>query len=340
MAETDEQQNQDGSPTYRMVGTNPTAASNGTDASATTYITRTVYDTDTGRTLEYVQYEDVKKLLEDAIAKEEKTDKVKLDESFLKDIEYHIDKKDRDITVQLQLLSEQDTRYENFLGKMEMHYTFASSYEDSTSFAIKTGRESSVSIGGTIGARHGWNKGEEKGKGHAKMKNLTINGVVAPGECVTVKEVVHNVIKTAICDVELKISEDAQVPFTSTKKEWYKWYVATNKTRTTAIKRLLTDEFRNNKCVRVWNGKVEFHVRNEFEIEATEHTLEVYAHESEKTRAKRLKLAYENSCNKYASNVHTMAKTTSVLIQATRIVRKYLTIVVEYIKESFVGTAV
>ena len=135
-----------------------------------------------------------------------------------------------------------------------MHFTFASSYEDTIVLSLKTGQNSTVTIGSSIGlnastpiigadigktksAQHGWNKGEEKGKGHAKRKNLTIDGEVAPGECVTVKEVVHNVGKMAVCNVKLKISEDAQLPFTGRKKEWY-WLVATNKQRAIEMKRM------------------------------------------------------------------------------------------------------
>ena len=81
----------------------------------------TVYDTDTCRTLEYVPYNDVKKLLEDAITEEEEMEKTTLAESFLRDFDYNIDRKDRDSTMELKLLSERNTRYENF-GKKEMHY--------------------------------------------------------------------------------------------------------------------------------------------------------------------------------------------------------------------------
>ena len=347
MAETDEFKNEDSSPKSRMVGakpTNPTAASDNPLPVTTTYKTQKIYDTGTCRTLEFVQYKDVKKLLEDTIAKEERMDNVKLDERFLREIDYDITSKVREHTVQLQLQSEQNTRYENFHGKTDMKYTFARSYEDSTSLAIITGKKTSVTIGGDIGAQHSWNKGEEKGKGHAEKKDLTINGVVTPGECVTVKEVVHNAIKTAVCDVVLKIPKNVKVPFTGRKKEkeerfnwWYTCtYPTTNKT---TMKRLLTDEFRNNKCVRVWNGKVEFRVRNEFIIEATEHTLEVHTHESETKRVKRVKLAYENGCHKYANDIQKMAEITTVQTQAAGVVRTFLTSILEYIKERFTGTA-
>ena len=154
----------------------------------------TVYDTDTSRTLEYVPYKDVKKLLEDAITEEEEMEDVKLGESFLRDFDYNIDRKDRDSTTELKLLSERNTRYENF-GKKEMHYTFTSSHEDSQSLALMTESGSSIRIGGNadakfmsggvggdVGYEHSSKKGKTTGEGHAEKKDLTINGVVDPGE--------------------------------------------------------------------------------------------------------------------------------------------------------------
>ena len=81
---------------------------------------------------------------------------------------------------------------------------------------------------------------------------------------------------------------------------------------------------------------MELHVRNEFEIETKEHTLEVYAHESDKTRALRRKLAYENSSNKYIPTDREIANITAVQIQATTYVMTYLkNIIMEYIRGYF-----
>ena len=243
----------------------PTAVSEGTDV---TYKTARSTDSDTGKKLEFVDYEDVKKLLEDAIAKEERMDNVKLDKSFVNRID-RFTSKDRDSTLQLQLLSEQETRYENVHGETNMTYTFARSYENMISVSITTGKGIKVKLnaataakfmgGVTADAEYGKKKSEEKTKGQAKKKHLTISGVVAPGKCVTVKEVAHNVIKTAICDFELIIPEDAQVPFTGRKEEWFNWWYETPN-KTTPMKKLLTDDLRNNKCVRILEGNVEFHI--------------------------------------------------------------------------------
>ena len=142
------------------------------------------------------------------------------------------------------------------------------------------------------------------GEGHAEKKDLTITGEVAPGECVTVKQVVHNVLKTVVCDVELKISEDAHVPFIGKKK---KGRNKKEKPRTTVMKRLLSDKFLKNKCVRVWKGRVEFHVRNKFEIESRERTLEVHTHESNKPRQERVALAHQKGCHNYANDMQMMS---------------------------------
>ena len=75
MAETDKLLNEDSS----MAGakpTNPTAAPKNPIPAATTRKTIKVYDTETGRYLEFVPYADMKNLLEDTIAKQEQMDEV------------------------------------------------------------------------------------------------------------------------------------------------------------------------------------------------------------------------------------------------------------------------
>ena len=315
MAETVELQNdlyEGGTPEPEemMAGakpTTPTPTDAEQTAAVTTYAKRLICDTETGRELEYVQYEYIKELLEKTLAEEEKVEEVSVDERFFRYFGIHIDRKDRDITVQLKLLSERDTRYENFHGKSEMQYTFASSYEDSNSLALMTESGSSITIGcnvaakaasGNVGYQHSWKNRETAGEAHAERRDMTLTGVVAPGECVTVKETVHSVKKTAVYDVELKIPENAKVHFTGTKKHWYG---TRTKLRTTRMKKLLTDEFRNDKCIRVWRGKVDFHLRNRFVNEAIEHTLEVLAHKSEERRAEQVKLVYEKGCHNHAN---------------------------------------
>ena len=86
-----------------------------------------------------------------------------------------------------------------------------------------------------------------------------------------------------------------------------------------------------------------FTFRNEFMIKTTEHTLEVYAHESKTKRLNRLKQTYGSKCHKYANDIrkrkNDIGTITTVQTQAVGVVRTFLASVMEYIKQRFTGTA-
>ena len=242
-------------------------------------------DTYPGKKVEFVEYNNVRKILKDAIATIEGKQIEEIDDRFLEDATYRIDRKDRDRTVQLKLISEQDTRYENFAKpglETRIEYTFTTSYEDSQSLSLTTAKGFTI----RIGANHG--------DSHTEKKNLHIKGTVDPGKCVTVKEVVHNAVKNVACDVVLIIDKDVQVPFTLTNG---------TKKDPKMIKWLLNNEaLRNDPCVRIFKGRVEFHVRQEFNIETREHALEVHTHDTKKERVTRVNGAYEEGDHEYAND--------------------------------------
>ena len=143
--------------------------------------------------------------------------RVIVSDSFFTTANYQIVRKDRDKDKRQWLLSEQDTRYENFASK-EANYTFRSSFEQTSSLTLSISKGKGFKIGAAAGGGFGgmnmglncgaqFNKSRSAGEGqsHSETKHLIVEIPVPSKAAVIVKELVYTTECTAGCHFYLPL---------------------------------------------------------------------------------------------------------------------------------------
>lgn len=176
---------------------------------------------------EPLNYRDLKTLLEIVTVEEKGKKGILNDESFFSDIGYEIISKSRDRKDEKKfLLTEQDTIYENFTKECIHTFTFVSTFEKSQSLCVTSTKGHSVEIGSNLGAtfmgatagvsgkyNYSKQKGKMDAKGQVEKKELHLRGEIEPSQQAIVKELTHEVQKSAEYELLLKIEANYEVPF-------------------------------------------------------------------------------------------------------------------------------
>lgn len=234
-------------------------------------------------TREFLLYDHLKQLLEDAVKTAETKQEIELDESFFENVGYHVIEKERDTIKGSPIVSEQDTCYENFTkSDKNYEFEFRSSYEEAHSFSLMTQKGYSIGIGGNLGVgfmgasaglnpslQYNSSKANNQGQSQVEKKDLCVRGHLEPGQSIVVREFVRELKTSATCKLEIIIDEKAKVPFTYEKG-------GDTKEESIEMKKLLKAGKLATPSMRQDQKKVIFCVSGECTFKRLQHSLEVH----------------------------------------------------------------
>lgn len=237
-----------------------------------------------------------------AISETKKRDDVKIDESeFVQGIGIRVLNKTRRVEESRYLLSEENTRYENYgslvpdgnnYGSSTSHYTYRSCYEDHKSFSVAISKSRSISLGGllgggfmgaTLGASLGVSFDKTKttaaGGERVETKELTAEGDIESGHYIIVRDLEYYVETKSECDLKLKVG--GSISYTYSDR-------GTTKRKTVSVEDLY-DKMSAHREVTFDEDKENMYVDVSAMCTASqvEHALEIMTHESDLERAKK-----------------------------------------------------